>query len=271
MWRPGFEKLREAIKAGDVAHVWAVEQSRLQRLEVGWFVLAAELVAAGIAEVHTNRDGIVRVGDEVAGIKAVLAAGEVRKMKRRINDRLADNASQGQPAGSLPFGYRHASDDRGGKTYAIVPEEAEAIRWAADRVLAGWALARVAVALTERGVHGPHRVKVRDDAGQVVTDDDGQPVTRPGKVTAGSVRNWLTKPTVAGWRVHRGVIVGRGNWEAILDEATWQACRAKLSAPREVARGDGVAYPVGPRTPATRAASTRSPAGWPAAACAAPR
>jgi hypothetical protein len=34
------------------------------------FEFAADLDAAGLTQVHTNRDGIVRVGDEVAGIKA---------------------------------------------------------------------------------------------------------------------------------------------------------------------------------------------------------
>lgn len=221
-WRPEFEKLRQAIRDGQVAHVWAVEQSRLQRREVGWFELAAELVAAGIDEVHTNRDGIVRVADEISGIKAVLAASEVRKMRKRVNDRLADNAAQGQAPGSLPFGYRHALDEHGGKSYAIVPEQAEAIRWAADRVLAGWSLSSIAAALRKRGISGAHG----------------------GTLTAQSVRKWLTLPTVAGWRVHRGVVVGRGGWEPILSEDVWQACRAKLSAPRKVQRADGGTYPV---------------------------
>ena len=68
---PAMRHCAQAIAAGDVAHLWCVEQSRLERREVGWFVLAAELVAAGITELHTNRDGIVRVGDDIAGIKAV--------------------------------------------------------------------------------------------------------------------------------------------------------------------------------------------------------
>ena len=78
----------------------------LERREAQWFELAAELDAAGIAELHTDRDGIVRVRDEVAGIKAVLAAAEVRKLKRRVNDKLAELAALGRPAGGVPFGYR---------------------------------------------------------------------------------------------------------------------------------------------------------------------
>ena len=97
--RPGYESLRQAIAAGDVAHLWCVEQSRLERREVDWFVLAAELVAAGISELHTNRDGIVRVGDDIAGIKAVLNAGEIRKLKKRVNDRLGRERRQRHAAG----------------------------------------------------------------------------------------------------------------------------------------------------------------------------
>ena len=233
-WRPEFEKLRQAIRDGEVAHVWCVEQSRLQRREVGWFELAAELAAAGIDEVHTSRDGIVRVADDIAGIKAVINAGEIRKMKKRVNDRLADNAREGLAAGSLPFGFRHVLDDKGRKTYEQKPEQAEAIRWAADRVLSGWSLASVASALRSQGVTGPHKV----------TEADG--TTRPGRITATSVRSWLTNPTVAGKRVHKGVIVGDGNWPAILPEDTWQALRAKLGSARTVVRSDGGTYPVGP-------------------------
>jgi site-specific DNA recombinase len=242
--RPGFERLRDAISDGQVAHLWCVEQSRLERREAEWFTFAAELDAAGIREVHTNRDGIVQVGGVVAGIKAVINAAEVRRLKERINDRLDANAAAGQPAGSTPFGYRHAVKDDGTKTYAIVPAEAGAIRYAAGRVLAGWSLAAVTAELAAQGITGPHRVKVRDAAGAVVTDEHGKPVTRPGILSAGSVRSMLTKPTIAGRRVHRGVDVGTGNWEPILDYDTWQACRAKLTGPRLVRRGDGGLYPV---------------------------
>jgi site-specific DNA recombinase len=224
VWRPGFEKLRQAIRDGEVAHLWCAEQSRLQRLETGWFELAAELDAAGIPAVHTDRDGIVGVRDEIAGIKAVINAGEVRKMKKRVNDRLGDNAAQGQPAGSVPFGFRHATRDDGTKTYRQAPGEAGAIRQSMDRVLAGWNLSAIAADLREQGLTGSHG----------------------GTLTAGSVRSWLTNPTVAGWRVHRGVITGRGNWDPILTEDEWQACRAKLAAPRVVSTRDGGSYPVGP-------------------------
>jgi DNA invertase Pin-like site-specific DNA recombinase len=220
--RPEFERFREWLAAGKVVHLWAVEQSRLERREVEWFRLAAELDAAGITELHTNRDGIVRVRDEVAGIKAVLNAGEVRRLKSRINDRLAENAAKGLPAGSKPFGYEHSIDADGNKTYAAIPEQAEAIRWAADRVLSGWSLTNIANELTARGLQGAHG----------------------GRLSTTSVKGMLTNPTVAGHRVHQGRIVGPGNWPAILPEDTWQAVRAKLSASRVVRRKGASDYAV---------------------------
>jgi len=145
-------------------------------------------------------------------------------MKARVNDRLADNAARGLPPGSRPFGYAHGVTADGVRTYVIVPEQADAIRWAADRVLAGWSLASVAAALAGRGIKGAHG----------------------GDLTASSVRGMLTSPTVAGKRVHRGQVTGDGNWPPILGEATWQACRARLGGPRRVTRADGKDYPVTP-------------------------
>ncbi len=57
--RPGYGSLRDAVAHGEIGHLWCVEQSRLERQEIVWFVLAAELAEAGIGEVHTDRDGIV--------------------------------------------------------------------------------------------------------------------------------------------------------------------------------------------------------------------
>lgn len=221
--RPEHERFRQWVRDGLVARVWCVEQSRLERREVEWFQLAAELDAAGITEVHTNRDGIVRVRDEVAGIKAVLAAGERRKMLARQSDTFADHAARGLPPGSRPFGYVHARDADGRRTYEVVPAQAEAIRDAAAMVLAGWSLSAVVAELRSRGLRGGHG----------------------GEIGVSTVRGMLTSPTVAGLRVHSGRVVGNGNWPAILDEDTFHACRRKLEQSRRVKRTDGGSYPVG--------------------------
>jgi site-specific DNA recombinase len=230
--RPEYDRLRAWVEAGSVARLWCVEQSRLERREVEWFQLAALLDAAGVTEVHTDRDGVVRVRDEVAGIKAVLAAGEVRKLRRRVNDRLDALAAEGRPPGATVFGYRHGLDDAGRKTLHVVDDQAAALRWAAEKVLTGWSLANVARELTARGHRG----------------------AQGAKLTPGAVRKIITNPTAAGYRVHRGQIVGRGVWPAILDDETWQAVRTRLDRPRTVDRSDGGLHRVGPASLSSRAA-----------------
>jgi site-specific DNA recombinase len=220
--RPDFERFREWVRAGRVGHVWTVEQSRLERREVGWFELAAELVAAGIAEVHTKRDGIVRVEDEVAGIKAVLNAAEVRKVKKRTRDRLAELAAAGRPHGGNTFGYEHAEDAEGRKILEIVPEQAEVLREAAGKLLAGWSLTNTAAELDRRGIRG----------------------ARGQRITYGTLKRMVTNPTVAGYRAHKGRITGHGTWQPILDEDTWRALRAKLDKPRAVRTRNGGTYEI---------------------------
>jgi site-specific DNA recombinase len=222
--RPGFERFRQWVREGRIAHVWSIEQSRLERKEADWFELAAELDAAGLGEVHTRREGVVEVRGVSAGITAVINANEIRKLKQRINDRLDDNAAQGMPPGSRPFGYRHATVD-GVKTYEVVPDQAAIIREIADLVQRGWSLTNIARDLTARGITGAHG----------------------GALRSGTITSMVTNASVAGYRTHRGDIVGRGNWEPILDEPTWQAVRAKLSAPRVVQRVDGGVYPLSGR------------------------
>jgi site-specific DNA recombinase len=229
--RPELNAMRQAIRDGQCIQVVTTYHSRLTRSYV-WFQMAAEMLDAGVGKIHTRHDGIVEVGGLLGDILAVINTHAVKVMKEALMDRLDANAAKGEAPGSLPFGYRHALTPEGAKTYEQVPEQADAIRWAAARVLDGWSMASVETALRARGMPGAHQV----------TEPDG--TKRPGRISATSIRNWLTKPTVAGFRVHRGQITGRGNWEPILDEDTWRACQAKLGGPRTVRRADGSTYPV---------------------------
>lgn len=219
--RPEHDRFKEWLAAGRIGHVWAVEQSRLERDELRWFGLAAELDAAGITHLHTKRDGLVDVRGEVAGIKAVLNAGEVRKMKARLADTLADKAGRGLPPGGAHACYRGAKTPTGEKTLEPIPERAEAYTWAAEAVLSGWSLANITAELRARGITG----------------------TRGGELGASSVRSTLLSPTIAGKRVHQGVTV-RGNWPPVLDEPTWRAVAARLTTDRVVQRSDGQTYVV---------------------------
>jgi site-specific DNA recombinase len=227
--RPEFERLREWLRDGRIGRLWTVEQSRLTRREVEWFELAAEMYAAGIEEVHSNRDGIVRVLDEVAGIKSVLSAAERRRMIKRVNETLDGKARAGEPGGGRPYGYRRATKDGTNnlgepikvKTLEIVPEQAEIIREAADRVLSGWSLGSIAADFSGRGLRAPHG----------------------GPMVGEAVRRILTTPTVAGKRKH-GDRIHPGNWPSILDERAWEEVKARLTGPRAVRRADGSSFSI---------------------------
>src|SRR6266496_1710332 len=97
--RPGFEEMREGIRRGECAHLWAVEQSRLTRIETVWFSLVADLLKAGVTEVHTKRGGVVDVEGVVGAIMAVLDAHEVKRARKRMIDKKAELARQGRPGG----------------------------------------------------------------------------------------------------------------------------------------------------------------------------
>jgi site-specific DNA recombinase len=220
--REGYDRLREWLNSGRLAHVWCVEQSRLERREIEWFQLAAELDAAGIGELHTKREGIVRVRDEVAGIRSVINAGEARKLRQRTNDRLAEIAAEGRPSGGRTFGYEHIRDEVDRPALRVVADQAEILRDAAAKILSGWSLSNVAAELTTNGVRGANG----------------------GTITYKTLNRMLINPTVAGYRVYRGEIVGRGLWQPILDENTWQAVRTKLSQPRSVHTKAGGVYEI---------------------------
>lgn len=221
--RPGYAQLRDAIRAGRLGHVWAAEQTRLERTEIGWFELAADLVAADILEVHTGHDGIVRVGDEVAGIKAVLAAAELRRIQARVRAKHEALAAQGRPRGGREFGYRPGRDPQGRATLEVHEDEAAHVRWAAGAVLAGWSLSSVAEELNARGV----------------------PLPRGGRSwSTNQVRRTLTKGTIAGLRVHHGQVIGPARWEPILDRATWEQVRATLDIRATVTDRNGQAHVV---------------------------
>lgn len=217
--RPAYTELVRAVRRGEVQHLVAAEQSRLTRQPSEWEDLTVTLAKAGIAEVHTYRNGTVAVqGSKLLGrILSAVDAEEVERVKARIGDKLEALAADGRPPGGRSYGYRNDVDAEGRKVLVIDDDEAEVARWAADRILAGWSLSSVTRDLAERGA----------------------PTARGGKWETQTVRSLLRSPTITGLRVFRGQVVGEGNWEPILDRATWEAVGAKLTGPRVVNSIDG--------------------------------
>ena len=140
---------------------------------------------------------------------AVDSEYESRKTSRRVGrDQAAAAAAGAAHGGRRAFGYRAG---------AIVPDEADAIRDAARRVLGGESIRSITADWNRRGIRTPGTVA--NPAGNA---------WHPGSVAA-----VLRSPRLAGLRTHRGHVVAVGRWPAILDEVTHRRLVAKLArAPR---------------------------------------
>jgi site-specific DNA recombinase len=148
-------------------------------------------------------------GRAVARIVVALAQKESEDKSRRIRRKHLELAEAGAVVGGgRPFGYEK---DR--KT--LRPAEADLVREAADRVLAGSSLRAVIAEWKAAGI------------------------TRP--TSQSTLRRILLNPRIAGLRAvgYRartgpGELLGQGAWAPILDEETWRRVKAVLTKTQTV-------------------------------------
>jgi site-specific DNA recombinase len=143
---------------------------------------------------------------------------------QRVKDAVERNVRAGRRTGggSRPFGYKIIRQDLGEvapRRWRIVgeelePAEAEAIKEAAARVLRGESLRSIAMDWNKRGIKpvGGNSTKVKDKR----TDERKGAALWHGSM----IRRVLMSPRIAGLKEHRGEIVGKATWPAIIDRAT---------------------------------------------------
>lgn len=133
---------------------------------------------------------------------------------------------------------------------------ARATRWRADQVVKLYSLSQEAdgwakfiAGLQPEQVDSAYEALVRlrsDSPSQVAKDlNKGQRAhPMPSKWESATVRSVALNPFLAGWRVHRGKIIGKGTWDAIITEDEHTAVVAKLGDPaqRNVKDGDRVKW-----------------------------
>lgn len=204
--RPQYRKLLTELQAGraDAVIVWHPDRlyRRLSELEefidvVSQHEIAVRTVTAGELDLTTP------TGRAMARTAAVWAGHEVEHGIERMNAAKLDAAMKGKyRGGSRPFGFE--SDG-----ITIRKPEAEAIREATDRVLAG--------------------VETRD----IATDwrKAGLATAKGGAWQPKAVRQILIRARNAGLIERHGEIVGPAQWEAIVSESHWRGVRAKLMDP----------------------------------------
>jgi site-specific DNA recombinase len=211
--RPEFERLMADVAAGELDAIVAWATDRLYRRTTD---LDRLVDAIGGVEVATVKSGDVDLsnadGKLRARILADVAQHESEKKGERITRALQQRAEQGgHPTGVRRYGYTASGAH-------LVPDEAAVLADAYRRILTGESLGSIVRDLNTRGVPSAH-----------------------GKEWSGkALKRALLRPMNAGRTVYRGKVAGRGSWETIVDEDTFDAVAAILRDPR---RGPKVGRP----------------------------
>jgi len=201
--RPEFDRMLDAARAGELDVIVLYDLDRLTRVpRVGEDII--DLASGGLTIIDGNGVHDLTTGDGRHRFRGAInnAALESDKISKRMKGKKEELAERGVPAG-------------GGRAFCYEPDgvtvrESEAVvyRQAARDVLAGKSTTSVAKEWNRQGLRTPKR---------------------GGMWTQTMVRMVLTSPRHAGLRAHKGEVVGRAAWAAIIDRATHEALAAVLA------------------------------------------
>lgn len=219
--RPKFQRLMQMIEAGMVDGIICWISDRLYR-EPRELEDIIDTVQAHDVEIRQTQAGKIDLTTATGQMQARFH-GNVSKYEsdlksERVVFALAQHRRMGRwPGGLRPFGYQN-----GGVPH---PEEAPALQAVAERALAGESLSDLARHL----------------------NDLGFTTTRGGPWSSSALKLVLTNPRHAGWLVHYGERVGRGEWEPLWDDETHEALRAHLTYAQPFGKGNRPTWTLLPR------------------------
>ncbi|GIN05594.1 serine recombinase [Planomonospora venezuelensis] len=202
--RPEYLRMLGDIKAGkiDAVLVWHTDRLHRSTRELEDFIDIAKnvpthAVQAGHVDLSTPS------GRAVAKTLGAWAQHEVELKSERQKAKNLQLAEAGLPkGGARPFGY-----EQDGMT--LRDDEADVVREATERVIAGDSLASIIRDLNERGVVS----------------------TRGNQWRYSNLRELVLRPRNAGLVVYRGEVVGKSQWPAIVSESDLRAVERILSDP----------------------------------------
>ena len=218
--RPAYQRLLDDIAAGTVNAIVAWHPDRLHRspVELESFI---ELVEASGARVGTVKAGEYdlsnptgRMSARIVGAVAKHESEHKAERIRRKHEELAA-AGEGGGGGTRPYGF---NADR----VTVNEAEAEMVREAASRILAGDRVRSICVDWTARGV-------------ATVTG---------GKWTPHVMKRLLISGRIAGLREHHGEVVATAVWPAIITPAQHRQIRAILTDPARRTNRGATKYPL---------------------------
>jgi site-specific DNA recombinase len=204
--REGFDAAMRALRDGSID---VLVVSDLDRLLRSWKDAATvDEVIRESGRTIVASDGRDVREDPYYPVHVGIAISESKRIGKRVKAQVAQSIEKGRPAPS-PRAYGF---ERGGMV--VRESEAQVIRDAVERLIAGVPLGAIVRDFRERGITG---------AG-------GRPFV------ATSLRNVVTNPRIAGIRVHRGKEVGPGTWEPIISERDLRRVQALFAERTNKAR-----------------------------------
>jgi site-specific DNA recombinase len=222
--RPAYERMLADIERGVIDAVICVDQDRLVRrpIELEHFIDLADRRGVALANVSGDTDLSTSDGRLSARIRGVVARQEGEKKAERLQREAEDAARRGVGRWARrAFGYEMVPATRtdgspklntNGKVLCervVVPAEADAIRDAARRVLAGEALPAIARRWNDLGLAPPQGARHGWSAN-----------------TVGIV---LRNPRLAGIRTYKGdEVAEEGDWQPILPADQWRNLERRL-------------------------------------------
>lgn len=214
--RPRYLQMLEDVKASKVTALLSYHSDRLYRhpSDLEELVRLADVHGLQIATAQSgDLDLSTSAGRMVARILGSTARGEVERMAERIKAGKVDAASRGAwQGGQRVYGYELVplvERVAGESALRVVPEEADLVREASSRVIAGESLRSIARDLNVRG----------------------RTTTRGRPWSGSALRKVLLRPTTAGLRASGGEALGKGQWDPLLPEEEWRGLRAILTDP----------------------------------------
>lgn len=214
--RPGWDRVVEAMRSGEIDLVlaWAMDRVTRTVRELTDIVQLGRETGVGIATVHGDYDLSSDTGKLLATLLSAVAEHEVERKGARQRLANRQRAAEGKPwtSGWRAFGFELDG--------TLIPAEADLIREAADKVLAGAPLRSIVREWKTLGISTPRSSKGVDGW------------------THNGVRSILLNPRNAGLNTYKGEVIGKGAWEPILSPETHVLLVAKLTDPGRLTRKD---------------------------------
>jgi site-specific DNA recombinase len=208
--RPAFRRMLDDVTSGAIDALIGYDLDRIARdpRDLEDLIDVVETHHIPTRAVTGSLDLSNDAGITMARVMVAVANKSSRDTARRVVRKQLELAEAGRHKGG---GIRSFGYERDGM--AVNEVEAAVLREIAGRVLDGQSLVAIAGWLNEMGV----------------------PPVRAEQWGPRSVHSVITKPRIAGLRQHRGEVVGRAAWPAVLDQDTWERVRLTLQE-----RGQGL-------------------------------